>query len=198
MEKDREERLTKLGITIMAIGVAVILIGILSITQSFISGYNSIVELQENIKLTKSLVETQIQARSNLIPDLVETVQAYDKHEEKVFADIANARAALADSLDTDDINEIHQADQEVGIQISELKNFVVENYPTLASSELYTTLMDEMTASANKITTAKVYYNEAVWKYNKKIKTFPGNIWAKIYEFEEIDQIDNLSYADF
>lgn len=198
MEKDREEHLMKLGITAIAIGVAVILIGMFSITRAFISGYNSIVDLQENTKLAKSLVETQIQARLNLIPDLVETVQSYSKHEEKVFSDIANARTALTKSLDTDDMNKISEADLNVGIQIQQLEQFVVENYPTLAASELYMTLMDEMTAAVNKITTAKVYYNEAVIKYNKKVKTFPGNILAKMYGFEEIEKIENLSYADF
>ena len=70
------------------------------------------VDMQENVKLAEANVETMMQNRLDLIPDLVKTVKAYSNHEEQVFTDIANARAALSDSFDTQDPEKISEANQ--------------------------------------------------------------------------------------
>lgn len=174
---------------IVIITICCILIPIFCIGNIFVSTYNSLIEIQENVKLAESNVEAMMQNRLDLIPDLVNTVKAYTKHEEQVFSDIAEARTALADSFDTQDPDKISEANQEVSLQIDRLTNLVVENYPTLAAGEQYTALMDEISASVNKITNARVSYNETVGRYNKKVKKFPGNIIAKTFGFEEIKE---------
>lgn len=174
---------------IAIIAVCCIVLPIIILGSTFVSTYNSMVDMQENVKLAEANVETMMQNRLDLIPDLVKTVKAYSNHEEQVFADIANARAALSDSFDTQDPDKISEANQEVSLQINRLTNFVVENYPTLAAGEQYTALMDEISASVNKITNARVSYNEMVRKYNKKVKKFPGNILAQAFGFKEIKE---------
>lgn len=174
---------------IAIIAVCCIVLPIIILGSTFVSTYNSMVDMQENVKLAEANVETMMQNRLDLIPDLVKTVKAYSNHEEQVFADIANARAALSDSFDTQDPDKISEANQEVSLQINRLTNFVVENYSTLAAGEQYTALMDEISASVNKITNARVSYNEMVGKYNKKVKKFPGNILAQAFGFKEIKE---------
>lgn len=174
---------------IAIIAVCCIVLPIIILGSTFVSTYNSMVDMQENVKLAEANVETMMQNRLDLIPDLVKTVKAYSNHEEQVFADIANARAALSDSFDTQDPDKISEANQEVSLQINRLTNFVVENYPTLAAGEQYTALMDEISASVNKITNARVSYNEMVGKYNKKVKKFPENILAQAFGFKEIKE---------
>lgn len=174
---------------IAIIAVCCIVLPIIILGSTFVSTYNSMVDMQENVKLAEANVETMMQNRLDLIPDLVKTVKAYSNHEEQVFADIANARAALSDSFDTQDPEKISEANQEVSLQINRLTNLVVENYPTLAAGEQYTALMDEISASVNKITNARVSYNEMVGKYNKKVKKFPENILAQAFGFEEIKE---------
>lgn len=191
-------------IIIAIIAVCCIVLPIIILGSTFVSTYNSMVDMQENVKLAEANVETMMQNRLDLIPDLVKTVKAYSNHEEQVFADIANARAALSDSFDTQDPSKISEANQEVSLQINRLTNFVAENYPTLAAGEQYTALMDEISASVNKITNARVSYNEMVGKYNKKVKKFPGNILAQAFGFEEIKEFqadkaaNNPNLVDF
>ena len=92
--------------------------------------YNQLVDKAEDVKLAESNVETLMQRRLELIPDLVATVKNFTKHEEQVFRDIDNARAALQVCLDNNDLEQLEEANKELNITIDSLKSVVVENYP--------------------------------------------------------------------
>ena len=131
-----------------------------------------------------------LQRRLELIPDLVETVKMYTKHEEKIFEDIALASTALSNSWINGDPKEISEANEKVSTEINGIIS-VAKKYPELTSGKQYTALMDELAGSVNRIAIARDRYNQQVAIYNKKVNKFPGNIVAGIFEFEEMDEFE-------
>ncbi len=173
---------TKTLIIILAI-VAVLVIW-------FISAQNKLVNLEENVKLEFSQVETTLQRRSDLIPNLVETVKGYAKHEEEVFTQIADARAKLAGSIQTGDVEDINEASNQLDSALSRLL-VITENYPELKANEQFVALTDELAGTENRITIARQNYNETVSKYNKAIKMFPTSIVAGMSGYEAADYFE-------
>lgn len=161
--------------------------GIVAVVGSFISTYNNLVDLQENVAYAEANVETMMQRRLELIPDLVSTVKAYTKHEEQVFEDITNAREALAQSFDAGNLKQISEANDNLTTAVNRLIS-IVEDNPEITASEQYISLMDQIEGSVNRISIARENYNEEVSKYNRTIRHFPGSILAEIYGFEEIE----------
>ena len=189
-EKYYEEKGNRLMriITISLIAfVAVVVIGIFTIVGTLISTYNNLVDLQENVEYAEANVEAMMQRRLELIPDLVSTVRAYTEHEEQVFEDITNAREALAQSFNTGDLEQISEANDSLTTAVNRLIS-IVEDNPELTASEQYTSLMDQIEGSVNRISIARENYNEEVSEYNRTIRHFPGSILAEIYGFEEIE----------
>ena len=158
------------------------------INRLIIDPYDSIVNAQQNVKLAEANVENMLQNRLTLIPDLVKVVEKYSDHEEQVFADIADARQNLMNSIDSGDLAKMSEADQNLSVAINNLLAYA-EQYPTLTAGTQYTALMDSIAEAVNKITIARTEYNEAVTTYNKKIKTFRGAILSKIFGFEELKE---------
>ena len=140
---------------------------------------NDLVDIQEEVNLAQSNVETMMQRRLELIPDLVSTVREYTEHEKQVYQDIAKAREALKTSLDN--------ANEDLSVAVNSLLA-IAESYPELTSKEQYISLMDQLEGSVNRISIAREEYNEKVADYNKTIRHFPENIVAKIFGFDEID----------
>lgn len=165
-----------------------VIIFVVAIRLWIIQPYDSIVNAKQNVKLAEANVENMLQNRLTLIPDLVKVVEKYSDHEEQVFADIADARQNLMNSIDTGDLAKMSEADQNLSIAINNLLAYA-EQYPTLTAGTQYTALMDSIAESVNRITIARTEYNEAVTTYNKKITTFQGAILAKIFGFEELDE---------
>ncbi len=168
-------------IWIIVIGVIVIFLG------SIIGNYNSIVSLSEEVDSKFSTIDTMLQRRADLIPNLVSTVKGYVTHEESVIESITDARAKLSGATT---VSEKSQANGELTNAINKLL-VVVENYPDLKSSENFINLSDELAGSENRISTARVDYNNAVKEYNSKIKRFPGNIIANMFKFEAKDYFE-------
>ena len=148
--------------------------------------YNHLVDVRNDVEMAEANVETMMQRRLELIPDLVSTVKAYTKHEEQVYADIAEAREALANSFSTGDTDAISEANENLSIAVNSLLA-IAEDYPELTAGEQYTSLMDQLEGSVNRITIAREAYNEQVAIYNKTIQHFPERIWATIFGFKEI-----------
>lgn len=170
------------------VAIGIILVTILSVGGTFVKTYNDLVEMEESVKHAQANVQEKMQRRLELIPDLVETVQAYSDHEEKVFADIANARAALSSSLEGGNLDEISEANNKFSEEINNLL-VVAEQYPTLTSGELYVSLMDQLEGSINRISVAREAYNDEVSRYNIKIRKFPGSVLAEMYGFKSIEE---------
>ena len=165
-----------LGI-ILGIIVAIILVAGIGIGK-----YNRLVELKENVDNAYANVDTQLERRADLIPNLVKTVKGYVAHEEKVITDITTARENL---LKAKDINELNKANTQLDNAISALM-VVVENYPDLKASENFINLQDELAGTENRISVARRDYNNSVTKYNAAIKKFPTNIIANMFNFDE------------
>lgn len=172
------------------------IIGCITFVGSCVSTYNQLIDMQEEVSLAEANVETMMQRRLELIPDLVSTVQAYAEHEEKVFEDIANARKELGDSLSSGDLEQISEANENLSVAVNSLVA-LAENYPDLTSGQQYTSLMDQLEGSVNRITIARESYNEEVANYNKEVRHFPGSILADLFGFEEMEQFEADEAAD-
>lgn len=168
--------------------VAIVIAAIVLFTVIWgIGAHNSMVTEYENVKTKASDVETQLQRRSDLIPNLVSTVKGYAAHEEEVYTAIADARAKLSGAIEEGDIEAESAANAELDSALSRLL-VVVENYPELKASEQFIALQDELAGTENRITKARQDYNEEASTYNKKIKTFPNSIIAGMGGFESVD----------
>ena len=172
----------------------IILIGLLVVAIMFGSWFigtrNNLVTLEEEVHLELSNVGTTLQRRSDLIPNLVETVKGYAKHEEKVFTDIAEARSKLAGTISSGDIEAMQEANNSLDSALSRLL-MITENYPELKASEHFTALQDELAGTENRITVARQHYNETVRKYNTTLKKFPASIIANMSGFEAADYFE-------
>ena len=162
--------------------LAVVLAVVLLVTGWGISTKNNLVEKRETVTGAKANVEVMLQRRADLIPNLVNTVKGYAAHEEKVFTDLANARAALSGAKTVEDLNTANNA---LDSAISRLL-VVVENYPDLKADQQFRALMDEISGSENRIKRARDEYNEAAKSYNTKIQKFPTSMIASMAHFEK------------
>jgi LemA protein len=145
-------------------------------------GYNRIVQEEQQVEAAWSQVENQLQRRADLIPNLVEVVKGYAKHEKGVFDDIANARAAMLGAGNrADKINAANQFDSALSRLL-----VITENYPQLKADANFQRLMDELAGTENRLAVERKRYNEAVQQYNSDVRGIPGAWWAKIGGFPD------------
>lgn len=161
--------------------VGVIVLIALIAGGSLIGTRNQLVTERQAVQSAWASVDTALQRRADLIPNLVETVKGVAKQEQTVFRDIANARAALGGARTPE---ETLQANQQLSGALSRLL-VIVENYPQLRSSESYNRLMDELAGTENRISVERRRYNAAVETYNTSIQLFPKNIAAAMFGFQ-------------
>ena len=144
--------------------------------------YNRFTTQEEAIKGAWGEVQNQIQRRNDLIPNLVETVKGYASHEEGVFKEIADARSKLlAAKSPAETIEAANQQSSALGRLLA-----VVENYPNLKANEQFNRLMDELSGTENRLSVARMRYNEKIQEYNTTRRRFPSNVTAKVFGFKE------------
>ncbi len=146
----------------------------------FFGTRNSLVSLKEDVEMQQSQIETTLQRRSDLIPNLVATVKGYATHEEEVFTEIADARSKLAGSIESGDMESISEANNALDSALGRLLA-ISENYPDLKASEQFIALQDELAGTENRIAVARQYYNEKVKTYNTTVQKIPTSIVAGI-----------------
>jgi len=151
---------------------------------TFIGHRNEMVRKREAVNAAWSQVDVVLQRRADLIPNLVETVKGYAAQEQKVFGDIAAARAALIGAKTPQDKIA---ANGQLDSALSRLL-VIVENYPQLKSNENFMRLQDELAGTENRIAIERRRYNEAVQDYNTYIGLFPNNIVASLSGFTRND----------
>jgi LemA protein len=139
-------------------------------------GYNRIQAMDEQVNSAKGQIAAQLQRRADLIPNLVETVKGYAKHEETIFTEVANARAKLAGSVQSGNIEEMAQANQAMNGSLGRLLA-IAENYPQLKADQNFRQFADELAGTENRISVARQDYNTAAQQYNTFIRTFPYNL---------------------
>ena len=144
-------------------------------------GYNRIQGLDEQVNKAKGQIAAQLQRRADLIPNLVETVKGFAKQETTIFTAVADARARLAGSIQSDNLEDMAAANQALNAPLGRLLA-ISENYPQLKSDANFRALQDELTGTENRIATARQDYNEAVNQYNSFVRTFPYNLTAKMF----------------
>jgi LemA protein len=152
--------------------------------SKFVSVRNDLVSQREAVNAQWSQVDVALQRRADLIPNLVETVKGFAKHETEVFKNIADARAAMAGARTP---SERIAANDQLSGALSRLL-VVAENYPQLKSNENFLRLQDEIAGTENRIAVERRKYNEVLEHYNAQIQRFPDNIVASISGFTRND----------
>jgi LemA protein len=153
------------------------------------SGYNGLVQQDENVKKVWNNVQSQYQRRSDLIPNLVNTVQGEANFERGTLTDVINARAKAtsvqinADNLTPEKIQQYQQAQGQLSGALGRLLA-VVENYPNLQTNQAFQNLMAELSGTENRIAVARNDFNASVQEYNTRVRRFPTNILAGITGF--------------
>lgn len=173
----------KLGLIALII-VVVLGLGVLVVGGGLMSSRNSLVTEREAINADWSQVDTDLQRRADLVPNLVATVKGSAAHEQGVIDSVTNARAALGGAKTP---SEKIAANDQLSSALSRLL-VVVENYPQIKANENFLRLQDELAGTENRIAVSRRRYNEAVQKYNTDIQTFPENIAAGMFGFHRED----------
>ncbi len=160
----------------------IILVILILIVVVFVYLYNSLVKLRNRVKNAWSQIDVQLNRRADLIPNLVETVKGYAKHEKTVFENVTAARAGLMNAKTVQETAEANNVLTET------LKSLfaVAENYPDLKASENFRELQGQLEETENKIAYSRQFYNDTVLMYNNKCQMVPSNIIASLFNFQE------------
>ena len=164
-----------LGVIILLIVILVVIVII------FIGLYNSIVSLRNRVDNAWSQIDVQLRKRFDLIPNLVETVKGYAAHERETLEKVIEARQL---GMNATGVKDQAQADNVITGTLKSLFA-VVENYPNLKADAHFTKLMDELQGIEGNIAFARQFFNYMVMQFNTKIQTFPGNIFAGMFNFK-------------
>lgn len=164
----------------------VIVLAVIAVVFGFMAygAYNRLVTLDENINNSWAQVETALQRRYDLIPNLVNTVKGYAKHESGVFEEITRLRSRWREAKTQD--AKIEAANRLEGA-LSKLM-FVVENYPDLKANQGFLALQDELAGTENRISVERRRYNDTVREYNVTVRKFPVKFLADLFGFEKKD----------
>ena len=166
---------------IILIVVAVLAVALVGYT---VKSYNGLVTLKQEVTQKESDIQTTLQRRADLIPNLVNTVKGYASHEEAIMKEVSDARAALVGANNTGDQLA---ANEQMTSALNRLLA-VAENYPDLKANTNFIQLQDELSGTENRITQARRAYNDAVKTYNTKNQRFPTSLVAGIFNFEAFD----------
>lgn len=158
--------------------ITLIIIGALILLALYL--YNNLITAKARIEEAWSGIDVQLKRRSNLIPNLVETVKGYAEHEKEVFQRVTEARSAL---MKAGGAREAEEADRAL---TSALKSLfaVAEAYPELRASENFKELQEELSDTEDKIAYSRQFYNTSVLDYNVRIRSFPGILLAQVLNF--------------
>lgn len=167
-----------------------LLVVVVIVVLFVITVYNSLVKLKIDVEGSWSDIDTQLKRRFDLIPNLVETVKGYAKHESSVFEEVAKARS---NAMQATGPAQLAQAE---GALSGALKSLfaVAENYPELKANENFLQLQGTLNQTEDEINKSRRYYNAVVRDYNTKLQVFPNNIIAGMFNFtaKEFFELDS------
>ena len=165
----------------LGIGIIILLI-IIGIVVYFVLIYNSLINLRNRVKNAWSQIDVQLKRRTDLIPNLVETVKGYAAHEKGVFENVTKARSSLMNAQTPQENAEANN------MLTGALKSLfaVAENYPDLKASQNFQDLQRQLSETEDKIAYSRQFYNDTVLMYNNKIQMFPSNLVANQFNFTE------------
>lgn len=148
----------------------------------FIAIYNSLIRLRNQVDNAWSQIDVQLKRRYDLIPNLIDTVKGYMKHERELLEKITQYRVQ---AMNAQNFGERSKAEGMLGTALGNIM-VAVENYPDLKANQNFLSLQEELASTENKISFARQNYNDQVLFYNNKIQMFPSNIVARIFNFIE------------
>ena len=159
----------------------VIIVFIILLLVFIITVFNALIKLRNSVKDHWSQIDIQLKRRFDLIPNIVETVKAYAKHEEESLKEVVEARNLYEKSTTHE---EAINADLKLNEYVPKLIA-LAEAYPELKANENFVHLQKELSETEDKIAYARQFYSDSVLKYNNKLQTFPNNIIAKLFGFK-------------
>ena len=165
----------------------IILIIVLILVIYIIYQYNGLVQLRNRVKNAWSQIDVQLKRRADLIPNLVETVKGYAKHEKTVFENVTKARSSL---MNATTVKENAEANNMLTDSLKSLFA-VAENYPELKASENFRQLQAQLSETEDKIAYSRQFYNDTVLMLNNKVQMFPSNILASLFHFTEAEYFE-------
>ncbi len=170
------------------VGIKAILVGIIVVLVLYvIFTYNRLIRFRNQIDNAWSQIDVQLKRRIDLIPNIVETVKGYAKHEKSVLENVTKARAAL---LKATTPKQLAKASNQIEGTLKTL--FAVsENYPQLKANENFLQLQEELSGTESKIAYARQFYNDNVLSYNNLIQQFPSNFFAQHFSFEQRESFE-------
>lgn len=162
-------------------------ISILMLLSLLIFGvlYNSLVNKSESVDMAWSQVESTMQRKLDLIPNLVKVVKSYAKHESELLIQITSLRASAKDVLHTKDVGKLAKLNTKLNTSMMQLFA-VAENYPNLKSSEHFLQLQAQLEGSENRINITRMMFNDAVGEYNSAIRKIPQKFIANVMGLEK------------
>lgn len=170
------------GGTIALIIVGVVVFLALVVAIWFVATYNKFVRLRNDVDEAFSTMDVYLKKRYDLIPNLVETVKGYAKHEKEVLENVMKARY---NAMNSSNANDKVRSENMLSSTLKSLFK-VTENYPDLKADKNFTQLMNELSHVEDEIVNARKYYNGTVKIYNTKIDVFPSSIIARAFKFEK------------
>jgi len=168
----------------MEVFVALVIIIVFVLLVFCVSSYNKMVKYRNKVKESLRLIDIHLKLRFDLIPNLVNTVKGYSKHEEVVFSKLIELRKNAVNAKDEKEkleyANEI----------VPNMRHIiaVAENYPELKADALYKSLMEELVLIEDKIAASRRFYDSNVSEYNTIISVFPNNVVASMFGFKEME----------
>ena len=164
--------------------IGIILLIIVILVIGTIVMYNNLIGLRNRVKNAWSQIDVQLNRRADLIPNLVETVKGYAKHEKTVFEDVTKARSGL---MNASTVQENADANNMLTGALKSLFA-VAENYPELKANQNFINLQSQLAETEDKIAYSRQFYNDTVLMYNNKIQMFPSNLLARQFNFNEAE----------
>jgi LemA protein len=162
--------------------VIVVLVVAALVVLWLVAIYNGLVRLRNQVKNAWAQIDVQLKRRHDLIPNLLETVKGYAKHEKETLDRVVQARSR---AVAAGDVTSKSQAEGELSQALGRLM-VVVEQYPDLKANQNFLALQEELTSTENKIGFSRQHYNDSVMQYNTRIESFPANMVAGSFGFRQ------------
>ncbi len=161
-----------------------VILGIVVVLLLFFAAtYNGLVRLRNQVKNAWAQIDVQLKRRYDLIPNLVETVRGYMKHERETLEAVTKARNTAV-QVASAGAAERGKAEGELSAVLTRLLA-VAESYPDLKANQNFLALQEELTSTENKISFSRQYYNDSVLRYNNQTQVFPSNVVAGMFSFK-------------
>ena len=165
----------------------ILLLIVVVVALWLVAAYNSFITLRTQMNNAWAQIDVQMKRRFDLIPNLVETVKGYAKHEKSTLTEVTKARAAISKA--GKDVGKRMAAEN---LLTGALKSLfaVSENYPTLKANQNFLMLQEELSGIEGKIAYARQFYNDAVMRWNQKVEMFPSNLIAGMFHFAKKEHL--------